>query len=122
MVPLYGKYDILLTAAPEPAPCLDSWRTINFGQNASLTTPFNVTGGPALAQCIGYTQDGLPLSMQIVGRPFDDATVLGRTRLRSRDTLASAATDAGAERSSFHRASGCPEPGTAGDRYVAGLA
>ena len=33
MVPLYGKYDILLTAAPEPAPCLDSWRTINFGQN-----------------------------------------------------------------------------------------
>jgi aspartyl-tRNA(Asn)/glutamyl-tRNA(Gln) amidotransferase subunit A len=29
-----------------------------------------------LAQCIGYTPDGLPLSMQIVGRPFDDATVL----------------------------------------------
>ena len=28
------------------------------------------------AQCVGYTQDGLPLSMQIVGRPFDDATVL----------------------------------------------
>jgi aspartyl-tRNA(Asn)/glutamyl-tRNA(Gln) amidotransferase subunit A len=33
-------------------------------------------GGPALAQCIGFTEDGLPLSMQIVGRPFDDATVL----------------------------------------------
>jgi aspartyl-tRNA(Asn)/glutamyl-tRNA(Gln) amidotransferase subunit A len=76
MVPLYAKYDVLVTAAPGPAPRLESWRTINFWQQASLTTPFNVTGGPALAQCIGYTQDGLPLSMQVVGRPFDDATVL----------------------------------------------
>ena len=76
MVPLYAKYDVLLTAAPGPAPRLDSWRTINFWQKASLTTPFNVTGGPALVQCVGYTRDGLPLSMQIVGRPFDDATLL----------------------------------------------
>jgi aspartyl-tRNA(Asn)/glutamyl-tRNA(Gln) amidotransferase subunit A len=76
MAPLYAKYDVLVTAAPGPAPRLESWRTINFWQKASLTTPFNVLGGPALAQCIGYTPDGLPLSMQIVGRPFDDATVL----------------------------------------------
>ena len=76
MAPLYAKYDVFVTAAPGPAPRLDSWRTINFWQKASLTTPFNVTGGPALAQCIGYTPDGLPLSMQVVGRPFDDATVL----------------------------------------------
>jgi aspartyl-tRNA(Asn)/glutamyl-tRNA(Gln) amidotransferase subunit A len=76
MAPLYAKYDVLVTAAPGPAPRLESWRTINFWQKASLTTPFNVTGGPALAQCIGYTPNGLPLSMQIVGRPFDDATVL----------------------------------------------
>jgi aspartyl-tRNA(Asn)/glutamyl-tRNA(Gln) amidotransferase subunit A len=41
-----------------------------------LTTPFNVTGGPALAQCIGFSAGGMPLSMQVVGRPFDDATVL----------------------------------------------
>jgi aspartyl-tRNA(Asn)/glutamyl-tRNA(Gln) amidotransferase subunit A len=41
-----------------------------------LTTPFNVLGGPALAQCIGFTPDGLPLAMQIVGRPCDEATVL----------------------------------------------
>ncbi len=76
MAPLYAKYDVFVTAAPGPAPRLDSWRTISFWQKASLTTPFNVTGGPALAQCIGYTPDGLPLSMQVVGRPFDDATVL----------------------------------------------
>jgi aspartyl-tRNA(Asn)/glutamyl-tRNA(Gln) amidotransferase subunit A len=76
MAPLYAKYDVLVTAAPGPAPRLESWRTISFWQKPSLTTPFNVLGGPALAQCIGYTLDGLPLSMQIVGRPFDDATVL----------------------------------------------
>jgi aspartyl-tRNA(Asn)/glutamyl-tRNA(Gln) amidotransferase subunit A len=76
MAPLYAKYDVLVTAGPGPAPRLESWRTINFWQQASLTTPFNVLGGPALAQCIGFTDEGLPLSMQIVGRPFDDATVL----------------------------------------------
>jgi aspartyl-tRNA(Asn)/glutamyl-tRNA(Gln) amidotransferase subunit A len=74
--PLYEKYDVLVTASPGPAPRLESWRTINFWQKGSLTTPFNVLGGPALAQCIGYAPEGLPLSMQIVGRPFDDATVM----------------------------------------------
>ena len=77
MAPVYAKYEVLLTpAAAGPAPRLDAWRTIRFWQHASLTTPFNVTGGPALAQCMGFTAAGLPLSLQIVGRPFDEATVL----------------------------------------------
>jgi aspartyl-tRNA(Asn)/glutamyl-tRNA(Gln) amidotransferase subunit A len=77
MAPVYAKYDVLLTpAAAGPAPRLDAWRTIRFWQHASLTTPFNVTGGPALAQCMGFTAAGLPLSLQIVGRPFDEAAVL----------------------------------------------
>ncbi|HJU28925.1 MAG TPA: amidase [Candidatus Binataceae bacterium] len=40
-----------------------------------FTAPFNVTGQPALALPTGMTPDGLPLSMQIVGKPFDEATV-----------------------------------------------
>ncbi len=76
MPPVYAKYDAFLTAGPGPAGRLDAWRTIGFWQKPSLTTPFNVLGGPALAQCIGFTDGGLPLSMQIAGRPFDDATVL----------------------------------------------
>jgi aspartyl-tRNA(Asn)/glutamyl-tRNA(Gln) amidotransferase subunit A len=77
MRPVYEKCDVLLSpAAPGPAPRLDAWRTLRFWQHASLTTPFNVTGGPALAQCMGFTAFGLPLSLQIAGRPFDDATVL----------------------------------------------
>jgi aspartyl-tRNA(Asn)/glutamyl-tRNA(Gln) amidotransferase subunit A len=77
MTPVYADFDVLVTAtACGPAPRLGTWRTIEFWRRASLTTPFNVTGGPALAQCIGFSSTGLPLSMQIVGRPFDDATVL----------------------------------------------
>ncbi|HUK11499.1 MAG TPA: amidase [Stellaceae bacterium] len=41
-----------------------------------LSMPFNLTGQPALAVCCGFGTDGLPHSMQIVGRAFDDATVL----------------------------------------------
>ena len=46
------------------------------GWGGMLTNPFNVTGSPALALPIGFGTDGLPLGAQIVGRPFDEATVL----------------------------------------------
>ena len=40
-----------------------------------LTAPFNVAGNPALAVPIGFTAAGLPLSMQVAGRAFDEQTV-----------------------------------------------
>jgi aspartyl-tRNA(Asn)/glutamyl-tRNA(Gln) amidotransferase subunit A len=43
--------------------------------SATQTIPFNVTGNPALAMPIGFSAARLPLSMQIVGRPFDEAMV-----------------------------------------------
>jgi aspartyl-tRNA(Asn)/glutamyl-tRNA(Gln) amidotransferase subunit A len=73
---LWSRFVAHVTAGPGPAPLLEAWRTIHFWQRPSLTTPFNVLGGPALAQCIGFSPEGLPLSMQVVGRPFADATVL----------------------------------------------
>ena len=76
MRPLHDRYDVLVTAAPGPAARFEAWRTIHFWQKGSLTTPFNVTGGPALSQRIGHTPEGLPLAMQVVGRPFVDAAVL----------------------------------------------
>jgi aspartyl-tRNA(Asn)/glutamyl-tRNA(Gln) amidotransferase subunit A len=39
-------------------------------------SPFNVSGHPALSVPIGLGCDGLPLAVQIVGRPFDEASVL----------------------------------------------
>jgi aspartyl-tRNA(Asn)/glutamyl-tRNA(Gln) amidotransferase subunit A len=41
-----------------------------------LTFPFNTLGWPALALPCGPAEDGLPASIQIVGRPGDDALVL----------------------------------------------
>jgi len=73
---LYARYDVLIAAGPGPAAALDAWRTIAFWQKPNLTTPFNVTAGPALMQCIGFGPEGLPLAMQVIGRPFDEMTVL----------------------------------------------
>ncbi|AEA26790.1 amidase [Pseudonocardia benzenivorans] len=43
----------------------------------ALHTPYwNALGNPAMSVPMGYTRDGLPLGLQIVGRPFDEAAVL----------------------------------------------
>ncbi|MBI3053542.1 MAG: amidase [Betaproteobacteria bacterium] len=75
MRPLYEKYDVLLTIGFGPAPRLDEHKTANFLQKPHAFTPANVTGGPSLAIANGFS-NGLPLGMQIIGRPFDEATVL----------------------------------------------
>jgi aspartyl-tRNA(Asn)/glutamyl-tRNA(Gln) amidotransferase subunit A len=43
--------------------------------NSTATIPFNVTGNPALALPIGFSRQGLPLGMQVVGRAFDEENV-----------------------------------------------
>jgi aspartyl-tRNA(Asn)/glutamyl-tRNA(Gln) amidotransferase subunit A len=75
MQTLYEKYDVLLTAGFGPAPRLDAHKTANFWQKTSIFTPSNVTGGPSLVLPNGAS-GSLPLGMQIIGRPFDEATVL----------------------------------------------
>ena len=37
---------------------------------------FNVVGGPALSVCAGFSAEGLPIGLQIAGRPFADHVVL----------------------------------------------
>jgi aspartyl-tRNA(Asn)/glutamyl-tRNA(Gln) amidotransferase subunit A len=73
---IYRRFDLFVTANTSAAPRLDRHDTLAFWKRAALTTPFNCTGGPALGVLCGFTKEGLPLSLQIVGRPFDDATVL----------------------------------------------
>ncbi|HTZ37159.1 MAG TPA: amidase family protein, partial [Stellaceae bacterium] len=72
-----GDLDLVMTAvAPGEAPQIDAVPKFAIMERPSLTMPFNVTGSPAMAVCCGYSAAGLPLSFQIVGRRFADATVL----------------------------------------------
>jgi aspartyl-tRNA(Asn)/glutamyl-tRNA(Gln) amidotransferase subunit A len=41
-----------------------------------LSGPANLTGLPALSVPCGVASDGLPIGLQIIGKPFDEATVL----------------------------------------------
>jgi aspartyl-tRNA(Asn)/glutamyl-tRNA(Gln) amidotransferase subunit A len=73
---LYERYDVLLAPGFGPAPRLDAHRTVNFWTKPNVFTHSNVAAGPALALCNGFSSAGLPLGMQLMGRPFDEATVL----------------------------------------------
>ena len=69
--------DLIMTAAaPSEAPPIDSVPKFAILERPSLTIAFNVTGSPAMSVCCGFTDSGLPLSFQIVGKRFADATVL----------------------------------------------
>jgi aspartyl-tRNA(Asn)/glutamyl-tRNA(Gln) amidotransferase subunit A len=61
-----------------PAPLIDDMAKPPFfsPKGRLLMAPFSITGAPALSVCSGFSADGLPLSLQIAGAPFADATVL----------------------------------------------
>jgi aspartyl-tRNA(Asn)/glutamyl-tRNA(Gln) amidotransferase subunit A len=42
----------------------------------SFTRPFNLSGHPACSIPCGFSTEGLPIGLQIIGRPFDEATIL----------------------------------------------
>lgn len=74
--PLFDRHDVLLTCGFGPAPRLDAHRTVSFWQRPNIFTPSNVGRTPALALCNGFSSNGLPLGMQVIGRACDDARVL----------------------------------------------
>ena len=70
-------YDALITANTlTTAPAMAAIDPNNPPNYPIQTMAFNVTGHPAMAMPTGFAANGLPLSMQIVGRAFDEATVL----------------------------------------------
>jgi aspartyl-tRNA(Asn)/glutamyl-tRNA(Gln) amidotransferase subunit A len=67
---------ILLPTVPDAAPKLGELGPYFTDERPPYMRPFNLTGQPALSVCNGYDSAGLPLSLQIVGRGFDEVTVL----------------------------------------------
>ena len=76
MRPLYERFDAFVTAGMGEAPRLADYRSISFWQKPNLLTPWNVTGQPVVALPNGFGRNGLPLGMQILGRPFGETTIL----------------------------------------------
>ena len=69
--------DVLATpTSPKPATPFAQAHDPEFGFPRSNMPPFNVTGSPTLALPCGFSASGLPLSLQLAGRPFAEATVL----------------------------------------------
>lgn len=68
--------DVVVTAgAAGEAPRLDAVARWDVFTAPSFTMPFNVAGYPAISVCSGFGPGGLPLSLQIVGKPFQEAKV-----------------------------------------------
>jgi aspartyl-tRNA(Asn)/glutamyl-tRNA(Gln) amidotransferase subunit A len=68
--------DLLITAsAPGEAPKITEVPKWAMLEKPNFTMPFNLTGLPALSLCTGYGDGGLPVSMQLIGKPFAEATV-----------------------------------------------
>lgn len=66
---------IVSAAAPGEAPRIADVTKWGNMEKPSFTMPFNVTGFPAISVCTGFGEGGLPISMQLVGKPFTEPTV-----------------------------------------------
>ena len=91
---VFEEADLLhLPVLPMPVPTIDESDLannpgfeefiLNFGH---CTRPFNYLGLPAISVPIGFTANGLPCAMQLVGRPFDEAILLHAARGYERET------------------------------------
>ena len=78
----FTQYDLLLTptlAVASFAAGFDQPRERGTGSGlawVAFTYPFNLTGQPAATVPCGFTRDGLPIGLQIIGKRLEDSTVL----------------------------------------------
>ncbi len=69
--------DFLVTPTmTQPAAAFEGYDPASTARGKSFTAPFNVTGLPAISVPCGFTESGLPIGMQIAGKPFDEPGVI----------------------------------------------
>ena len=78
---LPGGADVLLTPSlagpPRPVGSMQGLRTLAVaGRHVPFTPAWNVTGLPAIAVPSGWTEDGLPLSVQLIAPPGGEQLLL----------------------------------------------
>ncbi len=78
LIRLFEDIDVLvLPTSPGPAHAFtEETPGRDFTPFVRRTGPFNLTGLPAVSVPCGFTGDGLPVGLEIAGRPFADGTVL----------------------------------------------
>ena len=73
---LFSEVDIVITSnSMDPACRIDDPQALEQAYARQSRAPFNLTGSPAISVPTGFSKNGLPLSMQIVGKPFSEALV-----------------------------------------------
>ena len=75
----FAKVDVILTpTTPGPAFALGSRVAdpVEMYLNDVFTVPVNLAGLPGISVPAGLSGDGLPLGLQLIGRPFDEASLL----------------------------------------------
>ncbi|HEY3229912.1 MAG TPA: amidase family protein, partial [Roseiflexaceae bacterium] len=84
----FEDFDLLLTptmpagawqlggGADEGPRTIDGRPVAHLIDRVPFTYPFNITGQPAITVPCGFTSEGLPIGLQIIGRWHDDALVL----------------------------------------------
>jgi aspartyl-tRNA(Asn)/glutamyl-tRNA(Gln) amidotransferase subunit A len=71
------KVDVLVTPTmTQPAAAFEGYDATSNITGRSFTAPFNLTGLPAVSVPCGFTASGLPVGMQIAGKPFDEPGVI----------------------------------------------
>jgi aspartyl-tRNA(Asn)/glutamyl-tRNA(Gln) amidotransferase subunit A len=69
--------DAVLTATqPAEAARIDAVPIWDLFQQPNFTMPFNVAGYPAISLCAGFGAGGLPVAIQLVGKPFAEPRLL----------------------------------------------
>lgn len=83
----FQEFDILLTAnTMDPACRMDDAKAVAESYERQARSPFNLTGHPAITLMSGLSKNGLPLALQLVGRAYDEATLLRTASAYERET------------------------------------